>query len=243
MHNLLRKRRPTASGEQIRPGSSKKQRLIDAAKVLLDVAKESADAFVPLKSCLGCICALIKHYEEYKDVQDKLGDLTPWLAKLKGSIAIACADDNPEGFKRCQELTRTLEDIEKRSRALLGKGKAARILDKKQDSGMVVKLVEELRQAILIYQLSQQRSIDNQVAQLASSFHAFLTLHKKPRGVQGKVESILERLGRLDLEGSTIGDQDELKRRMILFEALEGIKDELLPISERSGAVGYQENC
>ena len=49
--------------------------------------------------------------------------------------------------------TRSLEVIEKRSLALLGKGKAARILDKKQDSGMVVKLVEELRQAILIYQV------------------------------------------------------------------------------------------
>ena len=37
--------------------------------------------------------------------------------------------------------------------ALLGKGKAVKILDKKQDSGTVVKLVEELRQAILIYQV------------------------------------------------------------------------------------------
>ena len=36
---------------------------------------------------------------------------------------------------------------------LLGKGKGARILDKKRDSGKVVKLVEELRQAILIYQV------------------------------------------------------------------------------------------
>ena len=54
------------------------------------------------------------------------------------------------------ELTvraRSLEDIGGRSMALLGKGKGARILDKKQDSGMVVKLVEELRQAILIYQV------------------------------------------------------------------------------------------
>ena len=49
--------------------------------------------------------------------------------------------------------TRSLEDIEKRSLVLLGKGKAAKILDKKQDSGKVVKLVEELRQAILIYQV------------------------------------------------------------------------------------------
>ena len=33
----------------------------------------------------------------------------------------------------------------------------------------------------------------------------------------GKVESILERLGRLDIEGSTVGDQDESKRRVTLF--------------------------
>jgi hypothetical protein len=46
-----------------------------------------------------------------------------------------------------------LEDIEKRSQELLGKGKAARILDKARDSGIIVKLVEELRQAILIYQV------------------------------------------------------------------------------------------
>jgi len=31
--------------------------------MLLDIAKESADAFPPLKSCLGGINALIKHYD------------------------------------------------------------------------------------------------------------------------------------------------------------------------------------
>ena len=41
--------------------------------------------------------------------------------------------------------------------ALLEKGKMARILDKKQDSGTVVKLVEEIRQAILIYQVDPRR--------------------------------------------------------------------------------------
>jgi hypothetical protein len=50
--------------------------------------------------------------------------------------------------------TRSLEGIEKRSLMLLDKGKGARILDKKADSGMAVKLVEELRQAILLYQVS-----------------------------------------------------------------------------------------
>lgn len=48
---------------------------------------------------------------------------------------------------------RFLDDIEKQSLVLLEKGKTARLLDKKQDSGVVVELVEKLRQAILIYQV------------------------------------------------------------------------------------------
>ena len=36
---------------------------------------------------------------------------------------------------------------------LLEKGKGVRILDKKKDSGTVVKLVEELQQTILLYQV------------------------------------------------------------------------------------------
>ena len=42
---------------------AKKQRVVDGAKILLDVAKESADWFPPLKSALGGVNALIKHYE------------------------------------------------------------------------------------------------------------------------------------------------------------------------------------
>jgi len=43
--------------------SAKRQRVADGAKILLDVAKESADWFPPLKSALGGVNALIKHYE------------------------------------------------------------------------------------------------------------------------------------------------------------------------------------
>jgi hypothetical protein len=41
----------------------KKQWLVDASKVVLDITKESADAFPALKSCLGGINTPIKHYE------------------------------------------------------------------------------------------------------------------------------------------------------------------------------------
>lgn len=81
----------------------------------------------------------------------------------------ASVDDNHEEAKRREQLNqcvpcpfscrrnliicRSLEAIEKRSLALLEKGTAARILDKTQDSQAVIKLVEDLRQAILIYQV------------------------------------------------------------------------------------------
>ena len=43
--------------------AANKKRFVDIAKILLDIAKQSSDAFPPLKSCLGGIKALIKHYE------------------------------------------------------------------------------------------------------------------------------------------------------------------------------------
>ena len=39
------------------------QRTVDCAKILLDIAAESSDWFPPLKSALGGVNALIKHYE------------------------------------------------------------------------------------------------------------------------------------------------------------------------------------
>ena len=36
---------------------------MDSAKILLDITKESADWFPPLKSALGGVSTLIKHYE------------------------------------------------------------------------------------------------------------------------------------------------------------------------------------
>ena len=42
---------------------AKKQRVVDCVKILLDIAKESADWSPPLKAALGGVNALIKHYE------------------------------------------------------------------------------------------------------------------------------------------------------------------------------------
>jgi hypothetical protein len=107
-------------------------------------------------------------------VKDKLNDLIPWLEKLQESLAKANPDGDREEVERRSQLAkfvsclappacpiitlnRSLEDIGTRSLALSGKKKLARVLDKAQDSQEVVKLVEKLRQAILVYQVSARR--------------------------------------------------------------------------------------
>jgi len=47
------------------PSTAKRHRTADSIKILLDVAKESSDWFPPLKSALGGVSALIKHYEVF----------------------------------------------------------------------------------------------------------------------------------------------------------------------------------
>jgi len=46
-----------------------------------------------------------------------------------------------------------LDDIGKRAQALLEKGTVARVFDKAQDASVVIKLVDQLQKAILIYQV------------------------------------------------------------------------------------------
>ena len=56
--------------------------------MLLDIAKESADVFPPLKSCLGGINALIKHY----DVRQH-------------QTSLNSANDYQLGIQRCRRQT------------------------------------------------------------------------------------------------------------------------------------------
>jgi len=56
-------RLPSSQLSDRRNLAAKKQRVVDGAKILLDVAKESSDWFPPLKAALGGVSALVKHYE------------------------------------------------------------------------------------------------------------------------------------------------------------------------------------
>ena len=96
---------------------------MDGTKIFLDIAKESADWFPPLKSALGGVNALIKHYEvfvqritavhdrygwpqEFKDVKEKIKHLKPQLDRLKQNITMTTIDGDPEEEGRRKELTR-----------------------------------------------------------------------------------------------------------------------------------------
>ena len=114
--------------------------------------------------------------QESNDVKDKLNDLVPWLDKLLTTLAGVNPNDNQEEIERRSRLAkfvsrprllvhskliykdRSLEDVGARAVALSEKGKVARILDKTKDLAEVVALVEKLRQAILIYQVSARNS-------------------------------------------------------------------------------------
>ena len=52
---------------------AKRQRIADLVKITLDVAKESSDWFPPLKSALGGVNALVRHYEV----------LTEWMTLVR----------------------------------------------------------------------------------------------------------------------------------------------------------------
>lgn len=108
-------------------------------------------------------------------MKDKLGDLIPWLEKLLVTLAKVDPNGDREEVERRSQLEkfvsclqfrvyskpilsdRSLDDIGRRSLALSEKGKVARILDKMRDSQEVISLVEKLRQAILVYQVSNRR--------------------------------------------------------------------------------------
>ena len=53
---------------------------------------------------------------------------------------------------------RSLEDVEKRSRSLLGKKWPARFLDAPRDSAILVEFVEDIRKAIIIYSVGTKSS-------------------------------------------------------------------------------------
>jgi len=115
-------------------------------------------------------------FQQSEDVKVTLEQLIPWLTELLESPAkVDPNGDQQEVERRSQMarlvsnqfsrhekpiLCRTLEDITQRSQTLLAKGKFTRFLDKAQDAQEVRRLIEQVRQAILIYQVGTKTRRD-----------------------------------------------------------------------------------
>jgi hypothetical protein len=72
------------------------------------------------------------------------------LSELSGYVS-----QSPATPTLANGLRSALEKIEKRAQELLAKGAAARFIDKSADSGEVARLIEQLREAITHYQVSE----------------------------------------------------------------------------------------
>ena len=86
----------------------------------------------------GYCTQLIQRLQEFKDVKEKIEGLKPQLDRLKRNVVTTTIDGDPEEIERRSELTRyarqlftpptlanrfrsALEEVEKRSKELLGK--------------------------------------------------------------------------------------------------------------------------
>ena len=115
---------------------------------------------------------LHEHSQQFGDVTDKTEGLIPLLEKLKQNATATAADADGGENWRHSALSRyapqlftiqvyandhrsALKEIEKRSQVLLEKGVPARFIDKEDDSKEVARLVERLREAIALYQVSE----------------------------------------------------------------------------------------
>ena len=125
----------------------------------------------------GCSEALLTClFQQSEDIKNTLEELIPWLTKLLESPAkVDPNGDQQEVERRSQMarlvsnqpsryerpiLCRSLENITQRSQALLAKGKCTRILDKTQDAQEVRRLIEQVQQTILIYQVGTKTRRD-----------------------------------------------------------------------------------
>ncbi|KAF9649808.1 hypothetical protein BDM02DRAFT_3186020 [Thelephora ganbajun] len=260
---MFLKRRLTESGGTSGSSSdqswSKKRRVADAAKILLDIVKDSAGWFPPLKSALGGVTALIERYEQLEDV--KVKDLKLQLDRFKRNITTIPVDGDPKETGRRQELTRyahrllttptlvndlrrALEEIEERSQEFLAKGAVTWSTDREGDSREVAKLVEQLQEAVTHYQISQQQAIYDQITNLTSSLDTVLRLHEKSPTVKNKLDFAMARLDRLWSEEDNDGgpwNENEHEHRAKLFDTLRLIGDYGNVLCDRIIAQGYKE--
>ena len=111
--------------------------------------------------------------QKSNDIEGSFKTLIGWVVTLKQELMKEATGDEKEAERRTNLKwfalslailpvdsisRRSLEDVEKRSRSLLGKKWPARFLDAPRDSAILVEFVEDIRKAILIYSVGTKSS-------------------------------------------------------------------------------------
>ena len=143
--------------------------------------------------------------QQFEDVKEKVEELVPQLDRFKQNITTTIVDGDPEetnrriGLARCVHVLRltvimtatasrrrTFKQVEELSDKLSAKSAFIRFVDRGEDSKVVARLIERLREAIVCYQvryyyyhpqssvldrdqISQQQAIYRQITHLTVS--------------------------------------------------------------------------
>ena len=110
--------------------------------------------------------------QQFDDVKEKVEELVPQLDRFKQNIAITTVEGDPEETNRRMGLARyvhilrstaimaattsyrsTFKQVEELSDQLLAKSAFIRFVDRGEDSKVVARLIERLREAIVCYQV------------------------------------------------------------------------------------------
>jgi hypothetical protein len=108
--------------------------------------------------------------QEFEDIEEKIEELIPQLGRFKQNMATITDNEDPEETDRRREVARcahwavmamaapngrcsVFEQIEETFQGLLAKSALARVADKGEDSKLVARLIERLREAIVCYQV------------------------------------------------------------------------------------------
>ncbi|KAF9643063.1 hypothetical protein BDM02DRAFT_3273228 [Thelephora ganbajun] len=182
---------------------------LGAAPIPMNVPKEAAGGFSPLKVILGAISAIYANREKTVGIWNKIEDLLSRIEALEACFATL--PGNVVEQRRQSELIRELGRIEGQLRSLPDKPEPRRLDEHVQDDEGVSAFLEDVREIIFDYQMAQQTAMYKQACKLISPAEA--SVLKDFRYAQGAEYRHGDRRGCLKGTRTAVLDQIELWTR------------------------------
>ncbi|KAF9464274.1 hypothetical protein BDZ94DRAFT_505554 [Collybia nuda] len=175
MKKLLTKFQPSTTlvlsgnqpaGAPLHQHYSKLSTAYNATRLMVDVVKESADVFPPLKSVVGGLTMLLKHYDQYITNKGDVQRLIDRANKLGESITRPLQNGDVQEIGRREVLVRKLQEVLSILNPLVEQGPIPGFFNNADQAGEIARIVEEIRDAITDYQTSLQQGLSEQIMSL-----------------------------------------------------------------------------